>query len=489
MNPFIATISCVLLFYNVEIKGQDTLTLTLEEVLAMSVEQAIDLKVARSAAAEQSYALEAANLRFKPQLVLDATLPNLNRSIEARPLPDGSDAFVNRSTMYNGLGLSLNYNMEQTGGTLSLNSRFERLDIFKTSEFDYSRTYFSNPLTMTYTQPLFTFNELKWQKQRLSLLNAEFEERYARTREDIILNAIQLFTDHYLASERVIIAREKINDTDSIIEIKNRLFDLGTTPFSEILRLKLDQQNNELALEEAMLNEKQAQVALADFLDLERASVFNLIAPDPLQGVNIAWHQAMDHAMQNRYVTAQHQRRMAEASANVQRAQKNKDIDFDISASLGLNSSGADLRNLFNPLLDREIFTAGLRLPLTGWQRYELQEKVSEEQLLQERLNQEQELQDLSREAFNLVTNFELLKQSLEAIEETKNTTEEILRITRRQFLLGKASHIDISIAAQEREQAFLAYTQTLLDIIDQYYQIRRLCMYDFIADGPLIAE
>ncbi len=471
------------------VKAQDTMTLTLEEVLALSVEQAIDLKVARSAATEQSYALEAANLRFTPQLFLDATLPNLNRSIEARPLPDGSDAFVNRSTMYNGLGLSLNYNMEQTGGTLSLNSRFERLDVFRTSEFDYGRTYFSNPLTVTYTQPLFSFNELGWQKQRLSLLSAEFEERYARTREDIILNAIQLFRDHFLASERVIIAQGRINDTDSIIVIKNRLFNLGATPISEILRLRLDQQNNKLALQEAALKEQQARVALADFLDLDRASIFDLVPPDPLQGVDITWQHAMDHARQNKYITTQHQRRMSEAMTSVERSQKDKDIDFNIIASLGLNSSGADLENLFNPLLDREIFTAGIRLPLTGWRRYELQEKVSQEQLLQESLLQEQELQDLSREAINLVTNFELLKQSLAAIDETKSTAEEILRITRQQFLLGKASHIDISIATQEREQSVLKYTQTLLDIIDQYYQIRRLCMYDFIADRPLVAK
>ena len=113
--------------------AQDTLDMKLEELLELAIDQSVDLQIARSAAVEQDYALQGAQLEFQPQLFLDATLPQLNRSIESRSLPDGTDAFVNRSTMSNRVGLSFNYPVEKWGGTLSFNSDFERLDIFRTA--------------------------------------------------------------------------------------------------------------------------------------------------------------------------------------------------------------------------------------------------------------------------------------------------------------------------------------------------------------------
>ncbi len=467
--------------------SQDTLHLTLQDLFIQAVEHAIDLKIAQSETAEQEYAFENARLAFQPQLFLDATLPNLNRSIEARPLPDGSDAFVNRSTMYNGVGVDLSYNVERTGGTFSLSSQFERLDIFKTREFDYNRTYFINPISISYNQPLFTFNELQWQQQRLSLLYAEFKERYARKREDVILQAIDLFRSCYLAQEKVALAVKQITETDSLKVIKDRLFAIGQSSRAEILRLELNQKNNTLALNSEDLSWQQAQMDLADFAGLDRNINLLLSIPSSFEQIDITWHDAMTHALNNNYITSQFHRRSAEALSNLARAEKDKDIQFNLRVSLGLNASAETLNNILNPLLDREIFNAGLRMPITGWRRYELREKMASEQIKQEDLSQELEKQNLTRTAFELVTNYELLKQSLQTTADTRNTATEILEITQQQFLQGQASYTDILVAGQEREQALLKYYETLLDIISNYYEIRRLCMYDFENDKPLM--
>jgi len=470
-------------------KSQDTLRFNLEEVLSLAIEQSIDLSIAQSETAEQEAAFENANLAFQPQLFLGATLPNLNRSIESRPLPDGSDAFVNRSTMYNRLGLDLNYQFEKTGGILSLSSTIERLDVFESTQFDYQRTYFVNPINLQYTQPLFTFNERRWQKERLSLLYQEFKERYARTREDIIIQAIVLFKNVFLSYEKVKLARRQIVETDSLLAIKNRLFEMGQATRAEMLRLRLDQNNNRQTEQSELLNWQQAQMELLDFLGLNRSQVILLEEPTPFERVSIPMDRAMALAISNPYITTSQRRAIVEAEAELERAQKDKDIAFDLSLSLGLNNTDASLRNLFNPLLDREIFTAGIRLPLTGWQKYKLRQQMATEQIKQERLRQNKERIDLSREAFNLVSDFQFLRQNLTNQIETRAVANEILQITRNQFLLGNATYAELNISNQERERATLDYYDTLLAIIEQYYQIRKLCMYDFVSDQALSNE
>ena len=466
--------------------SQDTLKFTLEEVLTLAIEQSIDLKIAQSETGEQEAAFQNANLAFQPQLFLDATLPNLNRSIESRPLPNGSDAFVNRSTMYNGIGLDLTYQVEKTGGLLSLGSNVERLDVFKSDQSAYQRTYFINPINLSYIQPLFTFNERRWQKERLSLLYLEFKERYARTREEIIIEAIGLFQKNYLSHQRLQLARRKVVETDSLAAIKTRLFEQGRGTRAEVLRLSLDQKTNQQAVQQEQFNWQQSQMELIDYLGLDRQKVLLLLEPSPFQDTYIPIGQAMDLALTNRYVQTTQQRALKEAEAELQMAKKDKDIDLNLSLSLGLNNSAADLENLFNPLLDREIFAASIRMPLTGWQKYKLRQKIAEKQIEQEQLRQIQERTDLSREAFIRVSNFEFLKGSLNNLEERRAVASEILQIISQQFLLGKASYTDLNIASREREQAILDYYDTLLTVIEQYYQIRKLCMYDFVEGKAL---
>ncbi len=466
--------------------AQDTIVLSLSETLVLAVEQSIDLKIAQSETAEQEAAFQNAILAFRPQLFLDATLPNLNRSIESRPLPDGSDAFVNRSTMYNGVGFDLNYQVEKTGGLLSLSSTIERLDVFGTKQFDYQRTYFVNPISIGYTQPLFAFNQRRWEKERLSLLYTEFKERYARTREEIILEAILLFKDCFLAYERVKLAQQKIIETDSLLAIKTRLFNLGQSSRTEILRLTLDQQTNRQEELTEILNWQQFQMELADFLNLDRSGVILLEEPEPFQETAIPLDQAMAYATNNRYIRTTQERELAEARVELEKAQKDREIDLSVQASLGLNNSSEDLGNLFNPLLDREIFTASLRLPLTGWKKYEYRQKIAEERIQQESLRQQKERIELSREAFRLVTDFELLRTSLSNQQTRRSVANEILQLTSQQFLLGDASYTDLSVASRERDQAILDYYNTLLDIIEQYYQIRKLCMFDFLNGKEL---
>ncbi len=477
---FIACYAGLFILVSGHTYAQDTLRLNLEEILNLSIAHAIDLKIAQSESTEQEWAFERARTRFIPQLFLDGTLPNLNRSIESRPLPDGRDAFVNRSTMYNGIGLDFRYNVEKTGGVLSLNSRLERLDIFKTNEFAHSTNYFVNPISIEYTQPFFTFNELKWEKQRLSLLYTQFQERYARTREDIIIQAINLFKTSHLAQERYNLTAGRIQEGDSTLVIKNRLFDIGKSTKVEILRLSLDQKNANNDLLEQDLSWRQAQMELADFVGVSRNTFIVLEDPAPLQEIEIELSVAMEWATKNKYIVSQYAYQNATNEAELERSKKDRDIQFNLKASLGLNGSNEQLGNIFNPLLDREIFSASIRMPITGLNRYDLNHKIAQEKINQEDLRQEKQQNDLEREAINLVSRFNLLKQSIEAREEARRTADEVFAITRRQFLSGNATHSDMVLARENREQAEINYFTTLLDIIDQYYQIRRLCMYDF---------
>jgi hypothetical protein len=98
----------------------------LDEILQLALVNAPELKLSNSDLRESQLSLKSLQERFKPQVFLNGTLPGLSRSIEPIALPDGRDAFVNRSSMFNRLGLRVSYQLESTGGTIFAESNLDR---------------------------------------------------------------------------------------------------------------------------------------------------------------------------------------------------------------------------------------------------------------------------------------------------------------------------------------------------------------------------
>ena len=101
---------------------------------------------------------------------------------------------------------SLFYNRQNialTGGTLSLYSSLNRLDQFGDRD---SKSYYSQPITLSYTQPLFAYNSFKWAK-KIEPKQFELAKRqYIEDMEAVTLRAVGYFFDLVLSRAQYDIA-------------------------------------------------------------------------------------------------------------------------------------------------------------------------------------------------------------------------------------------------------------------------------------------
>lgn len=136
----------------------------------MSLEQAIEIAHSRSPQVQmaqlnfmaQYWNFRSYKAQFLPSLNLHGNLGNYNRSlVDVRDPETGRITYVANNTLSNELSISIDQNIALTGGKVSLNTSLDRLD-----QFNYgTQIYNSNPLSIRYTQPLRSFNELKWKKK------------------------------------------------------------------------------------------------------------------------------------------------------------------------------------------------------------------------------------------------------------------------------------------------------------------------------------
>ena len=220
-----------------------TLQLSLPEVVALAQSDAPDVLIANTRLNNSYWRYQSFLADYKPQINLDATVPNLNRSISSITLPDGTDAFINRSLMSSSLDLRLSQQITATGGTVFAATGLERIDIFKTSNNTSGQSYLSAPISVGFFQPLFAYNQLKWNKKIEPLRYAERTKEYAEEMEGVAFEAANLFFDVLIAQLNLEAAEQDKTNADTLFAISKGRFEVGKIAETELLQIELQSLN------------------------------------------------------------------------------------------------------------------------------------------------------------------------------------------------------------------------------------------------------
>ena len=160
---------------------------------------------------------------------------NYNRSlVDVRDPETGRISYVANNTLSNDLSVYINQKIALTGGNVSLNTSLARLD-----QFSYdTKTYNSNPVTINYTQPLRSFNTLKWQKKTEPLQYEKAKKQYLESLEGITLQTTSYFFSVLSAQTSYRKSEENLRDTRGMYKIAQQRHDIGTVTKSELLQLE-----------------------------------------------------------------------------------------------------------------------------------------------------------------------------------------------------------------------------------------------------------
>ena len=152
-----------------------TLVLTLEKAIDIARKQSPNALVARHNFRSQYWNYCYFKANYKPAISFNLT-PNFNHSINVIPLPDGTSQYVQQNQLATDANLSLTQNIPFTGGTLSLRTGIQRLDMLDKQTFSYK----TNPVLIGYEQALWGYNSLKWDKKIEPIRFEEAKKSYVK---------------------------------------------------------------------------------------------------------------------------------------------------------------------------------------------------------------------------------------------------------------------------------------------------------------------
>jgi outer membrane protein len=142
-------------------KPEDTLRVSLQEVVNMAKEKSITSLQAYTTREIRYWQWRTYKSDYQPQLSLHGTAPGYTKSFIPVLQPNGTIFFQPVHNNNSSLNLDFSQSIAATGGTIYGTSQIQRFD-----DYDRKNTLYNGvPYAIGLNQPLFRFNALKWNKK------------------------------------------------------------------------------------------------------------------------------------------------------------------------------------------------------------------------------------------------------------------------------------------------------------------------------------
>jgi outer membrane protein len=463
--------------FSIELGAQGPRRLTLAEVVELAKKQSIAARQAETTRETRYWQYKAFQSDFRPQLVLNGSLPSFNRAFREVWQPNGTVLFQPVRNNNSSLSLALQQNIARTGGTIFATTQLQRFD-----DFDRNVTLYNGaPLTAVgFDQPLFRFNTMKWDNKIEPLKYQESRREYIESIEQICQNACNLYFDLLLAQVNFSIAETNLKTTIDILKIANEKYELGKTSRNELLQLQLEQLKAQKALAAAQRDVEVAGLSLRSYSGLQGDEKLVLEETKPQNPPDVDAEMLLTEALANRADAIAFSRRKLEAERGVAKAKGDNGVNLTLSANLGVSNSSVDLEGVLRNPQDYQAVRLQLDVPILDWGRSKSRIKTAQanRQLTEYAIQQDQ--QTFRQEIITAVSLYQLLKNQLELNVQTDRIAQEQYDIARERYVLGNLNVTDLSLSFAEKDRAKRDYIGALRDYWTSYFNLRQLTLFDF---------
>src|SRR5450631_1396889 len=189
----------------------DTIRISLQEVVTMAKAKSIASRQAATVKETKYWLWRTYRSNYQPQLSLNGTLPGYSKTFTQVLQPDGTIQFQPIHNDNSSLNLSFSQSIAATGGSIYGTTQLQRFD-----DFDRKNTLYNGvPYGIGYSQPLWQFNQLRWDKKIEPLKFDESKQAFIESMEQISIKANGYFFDLLLAQVNFQIASTNLSNTQN----------------------------------------------------------------------------------------------------------------------------------------------------------------------------------------------------------------------------------------------------------------------------------
>ena len=458
--------------------------MNLSETIHIARNQSVEALEARQAFISTYWAYRSYKASRLPSFYMYGNLMNFDRSLTLLQNPeDGTLNYVSSNNLQNSVGLQVNQNITFTGGTLSVATDLSRIDQFGMNK---SLTWYSRPVTVSYYQPLFTYNQFKWDKKIEPKEYEKGKREYLERMEDVTIDAVYAYHNLLLAKTNNAISKSNFQNSGNMLKIAGERLQLGDVTKAEYLQLELRVLNDSISINETAVAVRQAQMQLNSLLGYDESYEIIPDAEDRLPDIQMDYELVMEKSLNNYSFSLRNELSLLNAESDVAYAKASRGFSFSLNARFGMSQTGPEFSQAYKDLLDQETVGITFSIPIFDWGlgKGKVQKAKAAQEVVRAQVQQSEN--DYRRQLYTAVNQFNNQRQQCLVSRKAMFIASERYELTMHRFREGNASVTDLNMAQSENDSALRQYISDLCNFWIYYYTLRQHTLYDFIKGCDL---
>lgn len=469
-------------FFCISLAAVSQKGITLEEALKVAESNSPSMKRTRLNLIRSQENLNAQNAALKSNFSLTINPIGYTQS---REFNDLISKWNSRNTTESFGMFTVSQPILFTDAKVSLVNRFGYKDSY--SEFTNTTTKsFSNNLSISLDQPLFTYNRTKMQLKQLQLSLENAQLNYALQLLSLEKQVTQAFYYVYQQQQSLEIARQAFVNMQQSYEISKNKVDAGLSAREEMFQAELnlattksDYENKQVAFE----NAKDDFKVLIGMSLYEDFNVLSSIAVDTIP-IDVAF--AIEHGLKNRMELRQREITIENSQFDLIQTKALNEFKGSLGLSVGLFGDNEKFDKVYANPTDNESVSLQLTIPLWDWGERKSRIKASEASLESNKVSLEEEenniilgIRKIYRNLINLQNQIEITKKSITNAQLTYDLNLE-------KYKNGDLTGMDLNIYQNQLSEKQLSYTNALISYKLELLNLKIQTLYDFEKKEPV---
>jgi outer membrane protein TolC len=450
--------------------------LTLEQSLDVAEINSPSLKTTRLNLVRSQENLNAQNAALKSNFAL--TLNPISYT-QSREFNDLISDWNSRTTTESFGNFTISQPIVLTDARISLSNRFGFYDSY--SEYSNTTTQgFSNNLSISLDQPLFTYNRTKLAIKELQLTLENAQLNYAIQLLALERQVAQAFYYVYQQQQSLDIALQAYQNMQKSYEVSKNKVDAGISAREEMFQAELnlattksEYENSQVALENAK-DDFKLLIGMSLYDDI---LVIANIAVDTV-AVDISF--AIDQGLASRMELRQRKINIESTQFDLIQTKALNEFKGSLGLSFGLFGDNENIGDVYANPTNNESVALSLTIPLWDWGERKARIKATEASIesanisfVEEQNNIILGIRKICRNLVNLQNQIEIARQSVTNAQLTYDLNLE-------KYKNGDLTGLDLNIYQNQLSEKQLSFTNSLISYKLELLNLKIQTLYDF---------
>ncbi|MDP2336928.1 MAG: TolC family protein [Bacteroidota bacterium] len=459
----------------------------------LTLEKALDIASANSPSiltsllnlerSKQSLAAQNAALKSNFSLGLTPLSYDQTRSFDAYT----SNWFTSKSTQSFGT-FTVSQPFLPTDGTISLVNRFGWQNKYSSSN-DRENKAFSNNLSLSIAQPLFTYNRTKLSLKELQLNLENAQLNYAMQKLNNEKQVTQFFYDVYLAQMSLNISREEFANTQKSYEITQNKVTAGIAAKEELYQAELNFATSKSSVQNAQVTLDNLKDQFKQYIGMDIMEEITVMTDVTLNPVVVDVKKAIESGLNSRMELRQREIDIETSQFSLIRTKSLNEFRGDVNLSLGISGDNEYLTDVYKTPTNSPRVSVSFNLPLYDWGEKKARIKAQEAVIQTQELNQSEQKKQITLDIRRVYRSLQNLINQIDIAAQNEKNAQLTYEINLERYANGDLTSMDMNLFQNQLSQKKMSYANSLIDYKIELLNLKIQSLYDFEKNEPIVPE